>query len=170
MGFKYWSASCLLGLFLVSPAHADLAPEEILRNAALYTVKVKTLGDIGLNKDEGGSSTGTGFLIDRKRGWILTNAHVATRSPAKIEVSFKDGASIAAKRIHVDAYIDMAVLLDQIPSIQVKYDNGPKDAGPASGEGYVFFIADGVSMERLTAEVSALKAALDKDLQSLSPR
>ncbi len=93
MGFKYWSANCLLALFLVSPAHADLAPEEILRNAALYTVKVKTLGDIGLNKDEGGSSTGTGFLIDRKRGWILTNAHVATRSPAKIEVSFKDGAS-----------------------------------------------------------------------------
>ncbi len=113
MGFKYWSANCLLALFLVSPAHADLAPEEILRNAALYTVKVKTLGDIGLNKDEGGSSTGTGFLIDRKRGWILTNAHVATRSPAKIEVSFKDGASIAAKRIHVDAFIDMAVL--QIP-------------------------------------------------------
>ena len=113
MGFKYWSANCLLALFLVSPAHADLAPEEILRNAALYTVKVKTLGDIGLNKDEGGSSTGTGFLIDRKRGWILTNAHVATRSPAKIEVSFKDGAAVTAKRIHVDAYIDMAVL--QIP-------------------------------------------------------
>ncbi len=113
MGFKYWSASCLLGLFLVSPVHADPAHEAILRDAALYTVKVKTLGDIGLNKDEGGSSTGTGFLIDRKRGWLLTNAHVATRSPAKIEVSFKDGASIAAKRIHVDAYIDMAVL--QIP-------------------------------------------------------
>ena len=113
MGFKYCSASCLLALFLVSPAHADLAPEGVLRDAALYTVKVKTFGDIGLNKDEGGTLTGTGFLIDRKRGWILTNAHVATRSPAKIEVSFKDGASIAAKRIHVDAYIDMAVL--QIP-------------------------------------------------------
>ena len=67
VGFKYWSANCLLALFLVSPAHADLAPEEILRDAALYTVKVKTLGDIGLNKDEGGSSTGNPQMHLKKK-------------------------------------------------------------------------------------------------------
>jgi hypothetical protein len=94
--------------------------------------------------------------------WDLVSEHGEPRRISLLGLPY-------AVKCEFEAYSDLAVLLDQIPSIQVKYDNGPKDAGPASGEGYVFFIADGVSMERLTAEVSALKAALDKDLQSLSP-
>jgi hypothetical protein len=68
----------------------------------------------------------------------------------------------------IEAYSDLAFLFDQMPSIQVKYDKGPPDAGPASGEGFVFFIADGISIERLNAELLALKKSLDLDLQHLS--
>ena len=33
--------------------------------------------------------SGAGFLVDKERGWIVTNAHVASYSSAKITVSFK---------------------------------------------------------------------------------
>lgn len=114
---KFTLLSALAALAPLSAQASPSAPEQILSEAARYTVKINTLGDIGLNKDEGGSSTGTGFLIDRERGWILTNAHVSSRSPAKIEVSFKGGEPIRATRVHIDAFIDLAVL--QIPAEQI---------------------------------------------------
>jgi S1-C subfamily serine protease len=97
------------------PAQAEPSPEEVLAEAARYTVKIQVQNEIALNQDDPGSRSGTGFLIDRKRGWLLTNAHVATRSPATIKVQFKDGSQlIAAKRIHVDPLMDLAIL--EIPS------------------------------------------------------
>lgn len=57
---------------------APPSPEQILAQAERYTVKVRRISSIGLNQDEGGSAHGTGFLINRQRGWILTNAHVAS--------------------------------------------------------------------------------------------
>ena len=75
--------------------------------------------------DEPGIGFGTGFLIDRERGWLLTNAHVATRSPGLINVAFQNGRPIEAQRIHVDPYIDLAVLA--IPT-----DSMPEGAQEAS--------------------------------------
>jgi S1-C subfamily serine protease len=102
----------VLGLLLSAPLAANSAPtpEQILADASRYTVKVQVLTEIGLNQDAGGSASGTGFLIDKKRGWLLTNAHVATRSPSTIRVSFRNGEEFEAKRIHVDPLIDLAVL------------------------------------------------------------
>lgn len=94
-------------------------PEEVLAEAARYTVKVNVQTKIGLNADNRGDYSGTGFLIDKQRGWFLTNAHVASRSPGKITLTFKEGKPIPAKRVHVDTFMDMAVLaipLDQIPA------------------------------------------------------
>lgn len=94
-------------------------PEEVLAEAARYTVKVNVQTTTGLNADNRGEHSGTGFLIDKQRGWFLTNAHVASRSPSKITITFKDGKPISAKRIHVDTFMDMAVLaipVEQIPS------------------------------------------------------
>ena len=94
--------SVLLFFALPNAAFAGISPEQVLSDAAHYTVKIDVLSRIGLNQDAGGSGSGTGFLIDKKRGWILTNAHVSTRSPGSIKVSFKDHGKIVAKRIHVD--------------------------------------------------------------------
>lgn len=85
-------------------------PEDVLANAARYTVKINVQTTTGLNADEMGEHSGTGFLIDRERGWFLTNAHVASRSPGKISVTFKDGKPIPARRVHVDTFMDVAVL------------------------------------------------------------
>jgi hypothetical protein len=63
---------------------------------------------------------------------------------------------------------DLAFLLDQLPSIEVKYDDGPSNSNPASGSGFFFFLADGVSLQCLDTELLALKHALDLDLKYLS--
>ena len=98
-----------LGMLLSTPLTATPAPtpEQILADASRYTVKVQVLNEIALNQDDGGASMGTGFLINKKRGWLLTNAHVATRSPSTIKVSFRNGEEFEAKRIHVDPVIDL---------------------------------------------------------------
>ena len=126
-----------LGMLLSTPVTATPAPtpEQILADASRYTVKVSVLTEIGLNQDAGGASSGTGFLIDKERGWLLTNAHVATRSPSTIRVSFRNSEEIEAKRIHVDPLIDLAVLVipaDKIPSDAVEASLAC-DSVPASG-------------------------------------
>ena len=84
--------------------------EEILGQAALYTVRITSLTSIALNQDSGGSASGAGFLIDKERGWIRTNAHVATRSPVVLKVAFKDDKELPSKRLHVDPLLDVAII------------------------------------------------------------
>lgn len=114
-------AISIVALFFGSATSAQTPPppEDVLAEAARYTVKIQVQNEIALNQDQPGSASGTGFLIDRERGWLLTNAHVATRSPATIKVQFKDGKQlIAAKRIHVDPLMDLAIL--EIPTASVQ--------------------------------------------------
>ena len=95
-----------------------------LEKAERYTVKIRTRVKYPPMEDEKGSFTGAGFLIDSKRGWIFTNAHVSSRNPESVEVAFKDKAFTNAKLIFVDQYLDLAVL--QIPIKDI-----PKGTTPA---------------------------------------
>jgi S1-C subfamily serine protease len=83
---------------------------KLLADANSYTAKVDVSGAIAFNEDDGKPGFATAFLIDKKRGWLITNAHVAGRSPANISVSFKDDKSIPARRIYVDSLIDIAII------------------------------------------------------------
>ena len=103
--------SAALALAATFPLHAaTLAADDVLEAAAGYTVKIKRTSGIGLNEDSGSSAHATGFLVDWQRGWILTNAHVASRSPTTLSVSFKGQPYVKAKRIFVDRLTDVAVL------------------------------------------------------------
>ena len=108
------AALCLsVGAFALlasGPATAAQTAEEILGQAALYTVRITSLTSVALNQDSGGSASGAGFLIDKERGWILTNAHVATRSPVVLKVAFKDDKELPSKRLHVDPLLDVAII------------------------------------------------------------
>ena len=93
------------------PLAASAPPADvILEEANQYTVKIRRASTVGLNEDDGTSAQATGFLVDSARGWILTNAHVASRSPATLTVSFKGEKYISARRIFVDRLLDVAVL------------------------------------------------------------
>jgi S1-C subfamily serine protease len=93
------------------PLAANAPPADVvLEEANQYTVKIRRGSAVGLNEDEGKSIQATGFLVDRTRGWIITNAHVASRSPATLTVSFKGEKYISARRVFVDRLLDVAVL------------------------------------------------------------
>ncbi len=48
-----------------------------------YTVKIRASVKYPPMKDNKGSHSGAGFLIDAERGWIATNAHVSLPKPGK---------------------------------------------------------------------------------------
>jgi serine protease Do len=101
-------------LLAATPAAADDA-EAIFARALNYTVEVRTSVPLGFIEDEQGVSTGAGFVVDKARGWIMTNAHVTSYSPARLEVAFGQGRFVPARRIWVDPFLDLAVLQAGLP-------------------------------------------------------
>lgn len=79
--------------------------------AAKYTVKIEATVRLAVGaKDEQGVFSGAGFVVDANRGWILTNAHVTTRSPATIRARSRNGAWIPVRRVYIDPYLDLAII------------------------------------------------------------
>lgn len=68
--------------------------------------------------------------------------------------------------VEVTPYEDVAFLLQQVPGIDV-WRNQPPDPSMGSGSGYVFFRAKGTRATDVTANVAALVAALQADLDLL---
>lgn len=61
---------------------------DVIEAAGRFTVKITTAVDYSFGNEKKGTWRGSGFLVDRERGWILTNAHVAGKSPSTVRVSF----------------------------------------------------------------------------------
>lgn len=58
-----------------------------------------------------GNWNGTGFIVDGKNGYIITNQHVVGRASAGTYfVTFYNGKEAEAKVVFVDEYIDFAIL------------------------------------------------------------
>ena len=96
----------------------DLA--DMLGQAQRFTVKVRGTVVWPFTPEQPGTGSGTGFIIDRDKGWILTNAHVAKRSPSTVEIAVGDAENewIAADRVYVDNHLDIALLkvtADKLP-------------------------------------------------------
>lgn len=114
------AALAAAALLAIAPAVAADRIDEATR----YTVKIRTATPVPLIHDQGQTWSGAGFLIDRERGWILTNAHIAGYGPSRVEVSFH-GAPFTDARVHyVDTHLDVAVLA-------VPGDHIPDNARPA---------------------------------------
>ena len=112
-----WVPLCLVPI----RAFAD-STEDIFGRAVLYTVQIKSAVPIPFEGEEQGAWSGAGFLVDRQRGWIMTNAHVASRSPSTIEVGFKERDFVDAYKVYVDPYLDLAIIAidtSLIPSASV---------------------------------------------------
>jgi S1-C subfamily serine protease len=119
--------SCLM-IFTVAvhlatfKAAAQTGPDlaDMLGQAQRFTVKVRGTVVWPFAPEQPGMGTGTGFIIDRQKGWILTNAHVAKRSPSTVEIAVGDAESewIPAEKVYVDNHLDIAVLkvmADKLP-------------------------------------------------------
>jgi len=84
--------------------------EKILKDANKYTVKIYNSTDTPFIEDSYSPSAGSGFLIDKTNGLIVTNAHVASYSPSLNRVNFKYSDPIKSKQVYIDPEIDLAFL------------------------------------------------------------
>ena len=102
----------ILGLIItfLSAAPAWCSDEDYFEQALTYTVEITSQIKTPFREDAQGIFSGAGFLVDKERGWIVTNAHVASYSPAKITVSFKDEDFVPGETVYVDRYLDLAVI------------------------------------------------------------
>lgn len=99
-------ATAAVGAMSINPAVA----ENVIAAANHYTVKVRSSTTYAFGLDKKETTSGAGFLIDRSAGWIMTNAHVASRSPSNITASFRNEDSIPATKLYVDSHHDLAIL------------------------------------------------------------
>lgn len=107
MFFKKFHILFLLLSFFLSPI---AKAENILEKAERYAVRVKASIGYPFAEDDTGTFNGAGFLIDKKRGWFLTNAHVSGRGTGDIEISFKSQDFNDAKLVYVDPELDFSIL------------------------------------------------------------
>ncbi len=97
---------------------------DIIADASRYTIQVLTVTDYGFGRETRGTSRGAGFLIDRERGWIITNAHVVKKSPSRVRISFHNHPYINAEKLYIDNHLDLAIL-------QIDVNRIPPEAIPA---------------------------------------
>ena len=102
--------SCLVTL-LGSFSFVSACAADIIGDANRFTVQILAAVEYSFREEFTRTPKYAGFLIDRVRGWIMTNAHVACREPARIRVNFKRLKSTIVERLHVDAHFDIATIL-----------------------------------------------------------
>ena len=83
---------------------------DILEDASKFTVRIRTSIEYSFAEDDAGTSHGAGFLVDVDNRYLITNAHVAGRGNANIEIAFKGHEYESAEAIYVDPLLDLAVL------------------------------------------------------------
>ncbi len=87
----------------------------------------KDFFDPGFERRYKRTSLGSGVIIDGKRGFILTNAHVIART-GKISVTLKDEREFEAKIVGADPDSDLAVLRvdspETLPSLEMGNSDG----------------------------------------------
>ena len=98
----------LIFLLITSAKANEL--EKILNDANKYTVKIYNSTDTPFIEDSYSPAAGSGFLIDKANGLIVTNAHVASYSPSLNRVNFKYSDPIKSKQVYIDPEIDLAFL------------------------------------------------------------
>ena len=89
---------------------ANNVSSETLASAEKFSVRVKSTIKHAFFEDDAGTHKGAGFLVDKKRGWILTNAHVSGRGSAQVQVAFYLSNFEPADVVYVDPELDLAIL------------------------------------------------------------
>ena len=108
--------------------------EKVIADANLYTVKIDVSTEVPFIEDSWYGS-GTGFLVDKSKGLILTNKHVSSQSPSLIDINFKDEDYIDGSIVYVDPIFDLALIAidpDLIPDFAI---NAPLACNVTSAQG-----------------------------------
>ena len=103
------AVALMLNIAWLAGAYASES-EAAFKDASSYTVEVRTVIEAAFVPDEYGAQSGAGFLIDRSRGWLLTNAHVVGASPSTVRAAFKNHDFNEVEKLYVDPFLDVAVV------------------------------------------------------------
>jgi Do/DeqQ family serine protease len=118
----------------------------------------------GFDKNLKRNSVGSGVIIDGKRGYILTNAHVISKT-SNIKVILKDKYEFQARVIGVDSDSDIAVLhiesKDTLPSVKMGTSDNLMIGETVIAIGNPF----GFSHTVTTGVISALKRSIKTENQ-----
>ena len=121
----FFFASCLMASTAIAEETGRSSAIQIATEA---TVLIKTHLKHGFLEDDQatGRWEGSGFLINKEKGWILTNAHVSGFGPVGLRLKFEGQDDYSdAERLFVDSKHDVAVL-EVDPSV-VPYDSKSLD-------------------------------------------
>jgi hypothetical protein len=122
-------------------------------------------GFLAVEWDESPLSTDTKELLDF---WRETwSVYAETLVDEGLERDLVVHLPIGPIPIHVPADNKLALVLDQLPAFDVYLDRGPPDAAPASGSGYVIFLADKASMGEVKSTIAAVSEAIHTDYKEL---
>ena len=102
----------VLSTFLLAEVSnaANNVSSDTLVSAEQFSVRVKSTIKHAFFEDDAGTHKGAGFLVDKKRGWILTNAHVSGRGNAEVQVAFYSSNFELVDVVYVDPELDLAIL------------------------------------------------------------
>ena len=124
------------------------ADKSTFAEAAKYTVKLKVRTRYPFYDDHIGSHRGAGFLIDKERGWIVTNAHVSTRNPDSIQIAFKDQDYADGKLVYADRFLDVGIVAiptssipDDAPISRLNCKEIPSIGTPVAAFGHPFSLS-----------------------------
>lgn len=105
------SIALLPALLLLQAQDAPAPWAEVVSSALRGVVSIRSRIRYSVGRDEAGPFEGSGFVVDRERGLIATNRHVAGEGVvADLEVRFFDGTAVPAERLYADPLHDFAFL------------------------------------------------------------
>ena len=122
--FSRWIKSAIGALFVtaaVSSTAATADEQDMISLATKATVLIKTHLEYGFIEDEyaNGRWRGSGFVVDREAGLIITNAHVVGHGVSNVRVQFEGQKKFTkATKVFLDGKHDVALIKiasDQIP-------------------------------------------------------
>lgn len=108
--FKILKICTITILFILNTAHADSAKIKDIEKIKKAIVTINSRVPVSAYQNTG-SWSGTGFIVDNKNGYLITNNHVIGRaSVGTYFVTFHNGQQTEAKLVYYDLYADFAVL------------------------------------------------------------
>ena len=137
-----------------------------LARKGVVIVNVKSYANISANAGGQDSSwSGSGFIVDKEKGIIATNRHVAGEmSVSTYEVKFSDGSVTDARLIYFDPYHDFAFLRVDPPKIPTSSTNLSFAAHPVRVNDTIFSIGNSAG-----DEFSLLKGVVFSTYNSVGP-
>lgn len=108
--------------------------------AKTYTVHLRSSASAAILKSKAANVQtnfeGAGFVVDKERGWLLTNGRIFDNGIGKVEIAFPSHEFVGAKVKYVDPELDFSVLVvkpDDLPPLATTPDLAcDNTAGPGA--------------------------------------